>query len=198
MKKIGKRHILSAVLLAVLIYTAVNSLAIWNYSKTDETQTADCAVVLGAAASDSGVSQVFKERLNHAVWLYREGYVKKLIITGGYGEGNEFSDAYMGSLYAEVQGIPPEDIFIEETSTITEENLENAKIIMENNELTSALIVSDPLHMKRAMLMAKDMGITAFSSPTKTSAYKGTRVKLLFLARETFFYVGYKFSSLIL
>ena len=45
---------------------------------------------------------------------------------------------------------------------------------------------------KRAMLMAEDYGIQVYSSPTPTSMYKSTVNKLKFLAREVFFYVGYK------
>lgn len=46
--------------------------------------------------------------------------------------------------------------------------------------------------MKRAMLMAKDCGIEAYSSPTPTTRYRTLRSKLPFLAREEFFYIGYR------
>lgn len=192
MRKIKKRYLLFVTLFIFLLYFVCNAISIWNYAKIDETCKADVAIVLGAAASDVEVSPVFRERINQSIRLYQSGYVKKIIITGGYGEGNMHSDAYMGALDAKEQGIPEEDIFIEEQSTITQENLENAKVIMENNDFDSALIVSDPLHMKRAMRLAKDAGILAYSSPTTTSMYQGMGVKLKFLAREVFFYVGYK------
>lgn len=63
---------------------------------------------------------------------------------------------------------------------------------MESNSYHTAIIVSDPLHMKRAMLMAKDYGIEAYSSPTPTSRYVSLKSKLSFLAREEFFYIGYR------
>ena len=69
------------------------------------------------------------------------------------------------------QGIPDEDILTEDQSSITQENLENAKAIMDAHQLETAIIVSDPLHMKRAMLLAEDAGITAYSSPTPTTRY---------------------------
>lgn len=197
MKKIKKRYYALVVLLAIFIYVTCNAISIWNYANVDETRTADVAIVLGASAYDEGVSPVFRERINHGIWLYQNGYVQKIIITGGYGEGNQYSDAYIGYLYATEQGIPGEDILLEEQSTITEENLDNAKLIMDKNGFTSALIVSDPLHMKRAMLLTKDAGIEGYSSPTTTSMYKSTGVKLQFLAREVFFYVGYKIVNII-
>ena len=62
---------------------------------------------------------------------------------------------------------------------------------MDAHDLHTAIIVSDPLHMKRAMAMAKDYGITAFSSPTPTTMYRRLKTKVPFLFRETFFYIGY-------
>ncbi|HIX48720.1 MAG TPA: YdcF family protein [Candidatus Mediterraneibacter caccavium] len=46
--------------------------------------------------------------------------------------------------------------------------------------------------MKRAMMLAEDAGITAYSSPTPTTRYVSLRTKIPFLARETFYYIGYK------
>ncbi|MDE6625747.1 MAG: YdcF family protein [Lachnospiraceae bacterium] len=192
--KSKKRHYVLGLLLLIVLYTAGNAVSICIYSTKDETRSADTAIILGAAATDEGVSPVFRERINHGIWLYRNGYVKKLIITGGYGDGNHYSDSCIGKQYAVGQGIPEDDILIEETSTITEENLENATEVMKNNQYDTALIVSDPLHMKRAMRMAKNKGLNAYTSPTRTSMYKSLYEKSKFTAREVFFYIGYKFS----
>lgn len=197
MKKIKKRYYVLTLLLIICIYVICNAISIWNYANVDETRTADVAIILGAAAFDDGISPVFRERINHGIWLYKNGYVKKIIISGGYGEGNQYSDAYIGYLYAIEQGVPGEDILLEEQSTITEENLKNAKVIMDNNGFTSALIVSDPLHMKRAMLLTKDAGIDGYSAPTTTTKYVSLKTKIPFLFREVFFYVGYKIVNII-
>ncbi|MBY2477640.1 hypothetical protein KWV16_12200 [Clostridioides difficile] len=63
---------------------------------------------------------------------------------------------------------------------------------MNENSYHTAIIVSDPLHMKRAMLMANDYEIEAYSSPTPTTRYISLKSKLPFLAREEFFYIGYR------
>ena len=67
---------------------------------------------------------------------------------------------------------------------------------MDAHQLETAIIVSDPLHMKRAMLLAEDAGITAYSSPTPTTRYISMRTKIPFLARETFYYIGYQWYRL--
>lgn len=192
MKKIKIVRYIAIVTILLILYTAGTAVSIWRYGKTDEKQKVDVAIILGAAAYGENVSPVFKERLNHGIWLYENGYVEKLIATGGMGIGNEHSDAYAGKKYMIEQGIPEEDILIEEESTITRENLENAKELMDEYSYTSAIIVSDPLHMKRSMLMAKDCGIQSYSSPTPTTRYITLKSKLPFLAREEFFFIGYK------
>ncbi len=182
----------SGVIILLLIIFAIGiSISIWNYGEVDEKAPADVAIVLGAAISDGEVSPVYRERINHAITLYEAGTVDFIILTGGFGEGSYKSDSQVAKEYALSQGIPEEKILIEEKSTITEENLEFSKEVMEENDLETAIIVSDPLHMKRSMLMAKDYNINALSSPTTTSMYKSLKTKIPFLLREEFFYIGY-------
>lgn len=193
MKRIVRfRNVIIVLIISFCIYIICNVISICRYSFVYENESCDVAIVLGAATSGSEVSEVYKQRLNHAMELYQNDYVKYIIVTGGKGKGNHFSDAAIAREYLVSMGLPDEVILEEGTSTITQENLENAKIIMEENGYETAAIVSDPLHMKRAMLLAKDSGIVAISSPTKSSAYKTLKTKIPFVAREAFFYIGYK------
>ena len=118
-------------------------------------------------------------------------YVDKIILTGGLGEGSYQSDAFVAGQYVKDQGVPEDAIILEEESRITQENLINSKKIMDDLGYSTAIIVSDPVHMKRSMLMAKDAGITAYSSPTPTSMYQSRESILPFLARESILYMGY-------
>lgn len=184
--------ILIVVIPIVIIYIATNMISICLFSSKDEKIKSDVAIILGASTDNGQVSPVYQERLNHGIELYREGYVKKLIVTGGMGKGNEQSDADAAKQYVIMQGIPEADILVEQKSTITQENLKYSKQIMGQNGYETAIIVSDPLHMKRSMLLAKDAGINAYSSPTPTTKYVSLKTQLPFLAREVFYYVGYK------
>jgi uncharacterized SAM-binding protein YcdF (DUF218 family) len=194
--KSGKKKVLRFFLILILIIALVfgfTSVSIWRYSHKDQRQKADVIIVLGAALSSDGVSPVFRERLNHSITLSNEGYADKILVTGGIGEGSYLSDAYVAGMYLMEQGIPEEDILLEEESETTLSNLENAKTIMDENGFSSALIVSDPMHMKRAMLFAKDVGINAYSSPTPSTMYTSFESKLDFLLRESTIYIGYCF-----
>ena len=161
------------------------------FSTIDEKKTADVAIILGAAAWYKRPSPVFEERINHGIWLYKNDYVKKLILTGGKSRNAPFSEAFVARRYALKNDIPPDDILIEEDSLTTRENLLNAKKLMEDNQLSSAIIVSDPIHMKRAMQIARDLDIEAFSSPTPSTKYASWQAKMSFLFQETWHMIAY-------
>jgi len=190
----AKQIVMVTVMLAVavLLNLCITAASIVQYGQKDETRKADVAVVLGAAAYDNGISPVYEERIRHAIELYREGYVDKILVTGGTAEGNHRSDAEAAKAFAMEEGVPEDVILTEENSSITEENLEGAKSVMEANGLETALIVSDPLHMKRAMFLAKDLGIDAYSSPTPTSLYVSEETQVPFMWREVLVYEFYR------
>lgn len=198
MRDITMRFLKRIILVIILCvaYVFVNAFNIYIYSFKDESRNADVAIVLGASTYNGKVSPVYQERINHAVVLYNKHLVKKIITTGGYGKGNPVSDAYNAKLYAESQGVPDDDILTEDESKVTLENLVNAKKIMDLYDYKTALVVSDPLHMKRAMLLAKDAHIEAYTSPTKSSRYRTRDTKFQFLKREVFNYIGYKWYRL--
>jgi len=62
---------------------------------------------------------------------------------------------------------------------------------MEENDMDQALIVSDPLHMRRTMWLAESIGLEALSSPTPTSRYQSFDRKAGFLVREVYSYGAY-------
>ena len=180
----------SVIIIFIFVFTG---LQIWNFGKLDQKAQADVIIVLGAKSTDGKPSEVLKQRINHALWLYNNGYANYIIFTGGISKSETISESAASKKYAIEQGISESVIFIEEKSTITEENLLEAKKIMDENSFASAIVVSDPLHQKRALLMANDYGIkTAFSSPTPTSAYKTFKTKIGFLLREEFMFIGYR------
>jgi uncharacterized SAM-binding protein YcdF (DUF218 family) len=170
------------VLLAVRIYTFGNNVVDVN---------ADAAIVLGAAVWGDNVSPVFRERINHAMELYRAGKVRKIIFTGGQGNSDELTEAETARRYAVKNGIPENDILTEQTSHTTFENVVNAKQVADQNGLKKVLIVSDPMHMRRAITMAQDVGLEAYPSPTPTTRYQGWRSQMGSLVHETYYYIGY-------
>jgi uncharacterized SAM-binding protein YcdF (DUF218 family) len=153
---------------------------------------ADAAVVLGAAVRTTGPSPVYVERINHAVELYRSGAVKYIIMTGGKGLGERVTEADAGREQAIAAGVPPDVILTETRSRDTRQNLANVKPIIAQHGIGKVLIVSDPLHMARAMQMAADEGLDAAPSPTPTTRYRTFVSQIPMLIRETYFNLHYR------
>src|SRR5713101_2147160 len=174
--------LLGAVLVAVRIYI---------YGTKVADVTGDAAIVLGAAVWCNEVSPVFRERINHAIDLYRSGKARKIIFTGGRRYRRELTEAAAARAYAIKNGVPEGDILIEDRSHTTYQNVLNAKQLVDANGLKKVLIVSDPMHMKRAVAMAEDVGLEAYSSPTPTTMYQGWRSQMGSLAFEIVCYMGY-------
>jgi uncharacterized SAM-binding protein YcdF (DUF218 family) len=153
---------------------------------------ADVAIVLGAAVrSDGSPSPVFEGRLAHGVDLIRQGRVRALLLTGGKGEGASVSEAASGRRWAMERGVDPAAILTEERSQTTSQNLREAAAVMRKKGLRTALLVSDPLHLPRAIRMARDLGMEVQPSPAPATRYRSLRTRLPFLARENFFLTGY-------
>ncbi len=184
------RWIFAVVLLIplVLSYTMAQ---IYRYSSKQDNGPADAAIVLGAAVYGEHPSPVFRERINHAIALYLDGSVSYLIFTGGVGNQDEIAEAEAARHYALQMGVPDDAILIETISTTTTENLVQAKRLVDEHQLGRVLVVSDPLHMKRAMSIARDIGLDAYPSPTPTTRYRTWRSQWSFLVRETYFYSKY-------
>jgi uncharacterized SAM-binding protein YcdF (DUF218 family) len=189
MKKTAK--ILSVILSTALLVAGLLAWRIYSFGNISSDARADAAVVLGAAVWTNQVSPVFRERINHAINLYRTGQVRKLIFTGGQGNPGEPTESSAARDYAIQSGVAAADILIEEKSHTTYENILYAKQLADTHGINKVLIVSDPLHMKRAMAMAEDVGLTAEASPTPSTRYQGMLSQLGLLAHETYYYFGY-------
>jgi uncharacterized SAM-binding protein YcdF (DUF218 family) len=147
---------------------------------------ADVAVVLGAAVDDTEPSPVFAARIDHAINLWREKRVKFLLLTGARSSEDTLAEGESAARYALAHGISPEAIIIETRSRTTGENIQEAQRLMRARGLTTTIIVSDPLHLRRAgLLMAAGMAGT--TSPTPATRYQGVFQRAKFLLREVVF-----------
>jgi len=193
-KKLSVRIVVSIAIMTLLFIT-YSAYSIWTYSNKVQYVKTDAAIVLGAAAWDGEPSPVLRERINHSIWLYENNYVDFIIFTGGKGKEDTYAESEVARDYAIRNYVRPEHILIETKSKITEENLKYAFQIAADEQMKTFTIVSDPLHMKRAMLIAKSLGMDAYPSPTPSSLYKTMNSKVPFLMRELFYYIGYIVTS---
>lgn len=122
---------------------------------TNKPVKSDVAIVLGCK-----VDSVFlNNRVEKAYDLYRDGLVEKIIVTGGKGSGYNISEGEWQRNKLIYLGVRKEDIILENKSKNTYENIAFAKELMNENNLTSAIIVSNSFHLRRAQILAKNQQI---------------------------------------
>lgn len=175
-------------LLCALWLGGVAAWILW-VGERDQAAPADTIIVLGAAAYDAVPSPVFKARIEHGLHLFDDGLAGTLIFTGGYGGGGaRFAESQVARRYAMRQGVPETAILIESTSQTTYQNLFEARRLMQEHGLQRAIVVSDPLHMARALRLCRALGIDALGSPTPSTRFRSFRTRWEFLAREVYFF----------
>lgn len=119
-------------------------------------EEAEVGIVLGAALWNDRPSPALRERLDHAVSLYRSGVFSRFIVSGGLDEGGAtITEAEGMRNYLLTQGVPDSDIYMEQASRSTFENLVLSRSIMADNGWTSAVIVTHSYHGARAADIAK-------------------------------------------
>lgn len=179
------RLVIGAVVLAVLIVGGT-AFRVWQVARVDDRRPVDAVVVLGAAQYDGEPSSIFSWRLRHAQVLYEEGVAPLIVTTGGSAEGDEFTEAEAGRDYLIGRGVPADAIVAVGEGSDTLGSLEAVAARAEADGWRSALVVSDPWHSLRARTMARDAGLDAWSSPTRSGPAVQTReTQFRYILRET-------------
>jgi len=123
-----------------------------------------------------------KDRVLHAIKLYTKGYAERLLFTGGEIELpglNNVTWAKLAKRQAVSSGIPEGAILLEERPTSTYEDAKYVREDMLKMDFHSAIIVSDPTHMRRIAfifhrLLENDKMLLVFS-PVEDGWFKKER-----------------------
>jgi len=160
------RVVVGAVLIATFLICGT-AFRVWYVARADDRRPVDAVVVLGAAQYDGDPSPVFKARLDHAAYLYEEGFSDRVIVTGGKAVGDRFSEAEAGNNYlVEVHGVDADAVLQEAEGLTTLESMNAVQEIADENDIDTLLLVSDPMHSERIKRIAHDLGFEdAHTSP---------------------------------
>lgn len=168
------RNALGAIAGAWLL--SLGAVVLWG--QRDNAARSDVIVVLGAAQYDGRPSPVLRSRLDHALGLWRQGMAKRVILTGGRGQGDTTSEAAVGHLYLKRRGIPESWLLVEDQSRNTEQSIAAVAVLMRRQQMEDAILVSDPFHMLRLRLLAWHHGLNVRTSPTRTSPISANKVQV--------------------
>ena len=158
------------------LYGSINLAQVWWVGRSDQATAVDAIVVLGVAQYDGRPSPQLQARLDHALTLLLEGASPLVITTGGNQPGDRFTEAETSANYL-IKGLGIDyqavEILQENNGSTTRESLIGVRDIMQSRGLHSVLIVTDPYHSLRSRLIAQDLGLVAYVSPTRTSPLQG-------------------------
>jgi uncharacterized SAM-binding protein YcdF (DUF218 family) len=163
------RRIILLSLAGALLYTGITLFQIWHTASRDDAAPADAIVVLGTSQWVGRPSPVLRARLDHAIELYHAGYAPLLITTGGYGRDPNFSEAGVGATYAQQRGVPAQAILMEEVGSNTWESMVEVARLARAHEVERIIVVSDPFHIERIKMMARNLDLEPLGSPTRSS-----------------------------
>jgi uncharacterized SAM-binding protein YcdF (DUF218 family) len=181
--KWGIRALLVAIGVGV-VYLAVTFVQVWDASRRDEARPVQAIVVLGAAQYNGVPSPDLKARLDHAYGLWQRHLSDVIVVTGGKQPGDRFTEAAAGANYLVTKGVPEPAILREVSGRNSWQSLESTAAFLMARQRFTVLLVSDPFHDKRIALMAGELGLKPYLSPTRTSPL-GTGANVANYIKET-------------
>lgn len=127
------------------------------------------ALILGAKVHEGGVlSDMLRDRMDAGIALYRDGSVKKLLLSGD--DSGKWGEVTFMKEYAMQNGVPEEDILTDGEGFSTYESLSRAKTVFGIEKL---VIVTQKYHLYRALYIAEDMDIEASGCDAALHSYAG-------------------------
>jgi len=146
----------------------------------------DVGVVLGAYTDGFEPSHPLAARLRVAIALYRQGYIRAIIVSGGQGKNETVPEARSMKRFLVMNGIPSEVVHEERMSTNTWENLYHTSAIMRDRGYQTAVIITSDYHLPRALAVARMLGMEATGCGAAS-----TRGEFRAAVREVFAHIEY-------
>lgn len=164
------RNILAGFLLVCFICAfIISAIMMWfGYFNTPPKGVQGTVVVLGCEIHGAKPSQVLKTRLDAAADYLKKHLDTPVVVAGGVGDDETYSEAYVMRKYLIEKGIDATRIYCEDRSRDTEENIVfTAEIIRANNLPETIFIATDGFHEFRGYLHGRENGLKAYALPVR-------------------------------
>lgn len=171
------RWLRRAVVLAVAAACAVAFplMQMLCFGHTDYRRPADAAVVFGARAYANGApSQALADRVRTACDLYHAGLTRRLVFSGGPGDGDIHETEAMRR-YAVRLGVPDNAIVCDPAGINTRATVDNTVPLLHDLHLRRVIAVSHFYHLPRIKLAYQQAGLDVYTVPAR-EAYPLTQL----------------------
>lgn len=134
------------------------ALIVWD-GLTDELGRADVAVVFGNRVERDGTpSTRLRARLDRAIALYRGGWCRYILVSGGLGrEGH--NEALVMRRYLRDHGIPEQHILVDPEGINTYATARHTAQLLRERHLHGVIVVTQYFHISRARLALARFGV---------------------------------------
>lgn len=124
-------------------------------SYTSSSPQKEFAIVLGASVHGTRLSHALQDRVNAAIFLYKKGLVKKILMSGD-GIENNYNEPNAMRKFAIKHGVPSHVIYIDTHGFNTYDSIVRAKMQF---HIKDAYIVSQGFHVGRAVWIAQQVKV---------------------------------------
>ena len=129
----------------------------------------DCILILGAGIWGDKPSPMLEDRLKEGITLYNKRTTKKIIMSGDHSR-EDYDEVKIMKEYAESEGVPSEDIFMDHAGFSSYDSVYRAKEIFGVQKM---IIVTQKYHLYRSLYIAKKLGIEAYGIESNLRTYPG-------------------------
>lgn len=159
------RRILGLLIIGAIVFIAYTNATILHdpapfiYNDLDDLKQHKVALVLGTSQRKvgGGDNPFFVNRIGAAVKLYQAGKIEKILVSGDNSEISYNEPKAMQKSLLE-KGVPQDDIVLDYAGFRTLDSVIRARDVFGQNDL---VIVSQEFHVKRAVYIARTLGIDA-------------------------------------
>jgi vancomycin permeability regulator SanA len=157
-----------------LIYVTVDGV-------TDYKGSADIAVVLGnRVEADSSLSPVLEGRVDKALLLYRQGRVRRIMVSGGRGlKASKVPEGMAMKRYLMQHGVPANRIVEDNDGENTYLTAVDYKKVNDSLHCSSVIVVSTFYHITRCKYIFRKLGIQHVYSASSDVFYANDLIGLL-------------------
>lgn len=174
---VRKRFLMIAIGLLILFSNPfiINQLLnVWELkAETTSPKSYDAVIILGGFMSVDKTNNSYSfgegaDRLTEGLILYKRGFVKKIILSGGSGSlVDDTRESVLAKAFlVDNCGVPDSEVLIDTASRNTYENAVESKKIMKTANLKSAVMITSAWHMRRALGCFESVGMNVDIHPT--------------------------------
>lgn len=179
-------YIIGTVLFSLFLgsFVVVQGILLLNARTDPEARNADYLLILGGGIHGDQPGRALTARLEAARACWESNPSCTLIVCGGQGADEQYTEAYVMRRWLLSHGVPDAQILLEEQSVNTVQNIQNAKIILRQvgAENARVAVVSSGFHLFRARHLMEQAGLGRLAVSAPSPWY----LRPLFCLREYF------------